>query len=182
MDRAMKKERGFTLVELMVVVSITVLLLAWGLPAYSTWKQKHDIENQMVQLYSDLQFARMTAYCTKEISGVLWSNNFQTYQIMSDTQGNGTIDTGAFMVNGTSAVTLNKHPVTQNTSPPAAGQISVSFDGRGFLYTTNAPDVAGQITYYVASSYGAGMNCVQVSTTQIILGKWNGQLQLCAQK
>ena len=58
----MKKERGFTLVELMVVVSITVLLLAWGIPSYSTWKKKHDIENQMVQLYSDLQFGRMTAY------------------------------------------------------------------------------------------------------------------------
>ena len=68
----MKKESGFTLVELMVVVSITVLLLAWGIPSYSTWKTKHDIENQMVQLYSDLQFGRMTAYGRKVVSGVCW--------------------------------------------------------------------------------------------------------------
>ena len=68
----MKKESGFTLVELMVVVSITVLLLAWGIPSYSTWNTKHDIENQMVQLYSDLQFGRMTAYGSKVVGGVLW--------------------------------------------------------------------------------------------------------------
>ena len=68
----MKKESGFTLVELMVVVSITVLVLAWGIPSYSTWKKKHDIENQMVQLYSDLQFGRMTAYGSKVVSGVCW--------------------------------------------------------------------------------------------------------------
>ena len=68
----MKKESGFTLVELMVVVSITVLLLTWGIPSYSTWKKKHDIENQMVQLYSDLQFGRMTAYGSKVVSGVCW--------------------------------------------------------------------------------------------------------------
>ena len=68
----MKKESGFTLVELMVVVSITVLVLAWGIPSYSTWRTKHDIENQMVQLYSDLQFGRMTAYGRKVVSGVFW--------------------------------------------------------------------------------------------------------------
>ncbi len=78
----MKEESGFTLVEVMVVVSITVLLLAWGVPSYSTWNKKHNIENQMVQLYSDLQFARMTAYGSKVVSGVYWGTGVQHHLIL----------------------------------------------------------------------------------------------------
>jgi len=176
----MKKESGFTLVELMVVISITVLLLAWGIPSYSTWNKKHNIENQMIQLYSDLQFGRMNAYGNKVVSGILWSNNFSTYQILYISQSdgfNGTIDTGGSTVQGTTTVNL-RYPVTSvalnTTTQQATNQQSVSFNGRGFLYTTYAPDTANQITYYVTPSYGALMDCVQVSTTQIILGNWNG--------
>ncbi len=102
----MKQERGFTLVELMVVVSITVLMLAWAIPSYSTWKKKHDIENQMVQLYSDLQFGRMTAYGSKVLTGILWGGgaSFSSYQIMTDTGNNQTIDGGATQLGATVSV------------------------------------------------------------------------------
>lgn len=164
----MKKQGGFTLVELMVVISITVLLLAWGIPSYSTWKKKHDIENQMIQLYSDLQFARMTAYGNKVVTGVWWGGGatFASYQIKYDANGNNEIDDNAdLQLPGTVIVNLNpQHPLT----PSASAQKSVSFDGRGLL------DPANPITFSVASSYGAAMDCVQVSTTQITLGKMNG--------
>jgi len=171
----MKKQAGFTLVELMVVVSMVMLLMAWGIPAYSTWNTKHGIENQMVQLYSDLQFGRMTAYGTKAVSGVLWANNFKTYQIMSDTQNNGTIDANATPVPGT-GIAAPKYAVTfacANGQPCLNNQPSVSFDGRGFLYA-NAPDITNPITFYVTPSYGTGIDCVAVSSTRVTLGKWNG--------
>ena len=170
----MRQQRGFTLVELMVVVSIGVLLMAWGIPSYSTWKTKHDIENQMVQLYSDLQFGRMTAYGNKVVSGILWSNNFQTYQIMSDTQNSGTIDNGATQVPGTGTVNIKYVPVftCSHNQPCSNTQQSVSFDGRGFLYTA-APDITNPITLSVAPSYGAAINCVYITSTRIALGKMN---------
>lgn len=156
----MKKERGFTLVELMVVVSITVLLLTWGIPSFSTWKKKHDIENQMVQLYSDLQFGRMTAYGNKVISGVCWTagNTFTNYQIKSDTNNDGTFATRI------GAAVTAKYAIT----PSSTAQSSVSFDGRGFLNPNNS------ISFSVAASSGAAMDCVAVSSTRIILGKWDG--------
>jgi prepilin-type N-terminal cleavage/methylation domain-containing protein len=164
----MKKEGGFTLIELMVVVSITVLLLAWGIPSYSNWKKKHDIENQMVQLYSNLQFGRMTAYGGKLVSGVWWGTGASItsnsgYQIRSDANNNGVIDdTGVDTQIG--ATVYPKYAITATGSP---GQNSVSFDGRGFL------DPADPITFSVSSASGAAIDCVVVSSTRITLGKMN---------
>jgi prepilin-type N-terminal cleavage/methylation domain-containing protein len=163
MDRKMKKEGGFTLVELMVVVSIAVLLLAWGLPSYSSWKKKHDVENQMVQLYSDIQFGRMTAYSGKVVSGVWWGGNtpFASYQIRSDANNNGTIDdTGVDTQIG--ATVSPKYAITSS-----AAQNSVSFDGRGFW----SPSGPNPITFSVAPSFGAAVDCVTVSSTRVTLGK-----------
>ena len=125
----MKKESGFTLVELMVVVSITVLLLAWGIPSFSTWNNKHGIESQMVQLYNDLQFGRMTGYGSKVVSGVWWGGggSITSYQIRSDANNNGVIDdTGTDTQIGPTVIL--KYAIT-----PSVNQNSVSFDGRGFL-------------------------------------------------
>ena len=153
----MKREGGFTLVELMVVVSITVLLLAWGIPSYSTWKKKHDIENQMVQLYSDLQFGRMTAYGSKVYRGYggEGTQHFNSYQIRSDADNDsdyrrnrhrppdrGNCDPQPVQ----SAITVNP-PGTQN---------SVSFDGRGFL----SPAAITSITFSATPSSGAAIDCV----------------------
>ncbi len=159
----MKKQGGFTLVELMVVVSICMLLLAWGVPSYSSWKKKHDIENQMVQLYSNLQFGRMTAYSGKLASGVWWGGgaSITSYQVRSDANNNGVIDdTGVDTQIG--AAVSPKYAIT-----PSVNQNSVSFDGRGFL------DPANPITFSVSSTSGAAIDCVAVSSTRITLGKMN---------
>ncbi len=179
----MKKESGFTLVELMVVVSITVLVLAWGVPSYSTWRTKHDIENQMVQLYSDLQFGRMTAYGRKVVSGVYWGTGTNIpastpaiptpYFIRYDNSSplnNSIEDTGTDVQIG---ATATKYPIAVVVNP-AQTLNSVSFDGRGFL--SPAPNQAtppGSITFSVSSTSGAAMDCVAVTSTRITLGKMN---------
>lgn len=157
----MKKESGFTLVELMVVVSITILLLAWGIPSFSTWNNKHGIESQMIQLYNDLQFGRMTGYGSKVVSGVWWGGggSITSYQIRSDANNNGVIDdTGTDTQIGPTVIL--KYAIT-----PSVIQNSVSFDGRGFLNPANP------ITFSVSATQGAAIDCVAVSSTKITLGK-----------
>ena len=153
----MKGQPGFTLVELMVVISIAALLLTWGMPAFSTWKQKHDVESEMVQLYSDLQYARMNAFSNKVATGIWW-----------DAQGAYHIAPGTISAQG--AVNLNGTQIGATVTPKYAvqGQATVSFDPRGFLDPNNAA------TFLISPSHGAATDCVSVSLTMISLGKNNG--------
>ena len=173
----MKKESGFSLVELMVVVSITMLLLAWGVPSFNTWNKKHNIENQMVQLYSDLQFGRMTAYGRKVVSGIFWGTgasipastqtNLTPYLIRYDNSNpsSNSIETAGTSVKiGAAQI---KYPITVTVNP---AQNSLIFDGRGFLSLPPAV-TTNNVTFYVAPSFGAAIDCVAVTSTRIILGK-----------
>ncbi len=184
----MKKESGFTLVELMVVVSITALLLAWGIPSFTTWNNKHGIESQMIQLYNDLQSGRMTGYSNKVVSGVWWGSGASIavgagYQIRYDNSGdppNYSIDTlpGPIVSIATTPI---KYGINV-TAIPAQALNSVGFDGRGFLNTTNLAANTTSITFSVPDAVGAAMDCVAVSSTKITLGKMNTATAICQPK
>lgn len=173
----MKKESGFTLVELMVVVSITALLLAWGIPSFKTWNNKHGIESQMIQLYNDLQSGRMTGYSNKVVSGVWWGSGASIpagarYAIRYDNSGdppNYSIDNPGPTVTIGNPVTI-KYAINVSASPSQTLN-SVGFDGRGFLNTTNLAVNTTSITFSVPDAVGAAMDCVAVSSTRITLGK-----------
>lgn len=157
----MKNNKGFTLVECMVVLAIFFLLLSWGVPAYSVWKKKHDVEADIGGLFSDLQFARMTAYSRKTITGVWWgtaATGFKSYRVRVDTNNNRSIndDGGAASQLGTKA--------TKFTIIPSAVQDSVGFDGRGFSLSS--------LTFRIDTNTGAAIDCVVVSDTRIIVGRW----------
>lgn len=161
----MKKQSGFTLIELMVVISLMALLLTWAIPAFSSWKQKHDVEGEMAQLYGDLQFARSEAYTNNEVAGISWSGtSFSQYQIMT----NATADCTSIGSGGSSLVatvsTIN-HPITSSQNLQ-----SLSFNNRGIV---SSPSTL-PLTFYITPSYGSPTNCISVSLTRISLGTWNG--------
>jgi prepilin-type N-terminal cleavage/methylation domain-containing protein len=161
MDRKMRKQSGFTLIELMVVVSIAALLLSFGIPAYSTWKSKHDVENEITQLYGDLQFARSTAYANKELAGISLSASTQ-YQILT----NAAASTNVTAVGSNVIATVGK----LNQAITSSQGTSVSFNGRGFVSSPSG----GTVTFFITPSHGSITNCVSVSLTRMSLGTWQG--------
>lgn len=162
----MKNAGGFSLLELMIVIAAFMLMAFVGMPAYSTWKKKHDVEAQTLKLHSDLQLARMKAYAEKTVWGVWWGDtaSFTSYKIKRDSNGDGDVndvgtDEAYLDTNGTFTV------ISKNGSID-----SIGFDARGFCKNPT--------TLYIFSDTGAPVDCVAVSKTRVKVGKcvWNGSV------
>ena len=54
-------QRGFTLVELMLIVAVLAILLTAGLPTFSDLVERHRLRGAAEDLYAGLLFARMEA-------------------------------------------------------------------------------------------------------------------------
>jgi len=57
----MKKFNGFTLIELMICLSIVGILLGYGAPSLHLFKQKMNMETERNRLFTSLHYARSFA-------------------------------------------------------------------------------------------------------------------------
>jgi prepilin-type N-terminal cleavage/methylation domain-containing protein len=56
--QAPANSHGFTLLELMITVTVSAILLSLALPGFTTFMDRYRLEGAVQELYSDLQFAR----------------------------------------------------------------------------------------------------------------------------
>ena len=115
------EQRGFTFVELVVVLVIMITIIAIAAIDFQSWSRKNSRESMIRQLYSDLQGARNDALLTKRINTVTLSPSqyvITNYSSASDPNG---------------AVTQVKQlaaPITWS------GGSTISFDSTGFANTS----------------------------------------------
>ena len=57
----MKKNSGFTLMEVMVTIGIIAIVSAIAIPNYISWLPKHRMSGATRDIYSAMQYARMRA-------------------------------------------------------------------------------------------------------------------------
>lgn len=129
----MLNKRGFTLIELMVAVSIAGLLLAVTVPGFLRFRSTM-LRNQVRWgLVADLRYARQLAVTKHRAVVVAFGNgstttDVTTYTLHTDTNGNRVKDTGEQVLNRT----LPKGSfLTTVTMTPTD---SVIFDSSGSLW------------------------------------------------
>lgn len=133
--KSIKPPSGFTLVELMVVISIIALILVMGVPSFQTFLQNRQIRNTAESIASGMQKARAEA---------VKSNSNHEFQI------NVAAGTWAIYQLAGGSPPLTRTPVEQfdfgqrwpnavinNTDVNPAGTNTVTFDGVGRLQTDN---------------------------------------------
>jgi prepilin-type N-terminal cleavage/methylation domain-containing protein len=77
--RIIKKNSGFTLIELMVVIVVIGIFVAIGLPNFMSWLPKYRLKSAVRDLYSNMQLAKMTAVKSKQNCTVTYSTDPDQY-------------------------------------------------------------------------------------------------------
>ncbi len=109
-------KKGFTLVELMIVITVMALLFAIGAPTFQTYRTQSRLKGATRQVASDLMAARMQAIKENNRFKVSLINNHQ-YTILDDNNNNGAADSGE--ATQTSDIQIEYYDVTMisNNSP-----------------------------------------------------------------
>jgi prepilin-type N-terminal cleavage/methylation domain-containing protein len=89
----MKTDKGFSLIELMVVIALIAIMAGIAVPNFQTYMKNRRLSGAASQLFVDLMNARMQAVSQNMKIIVSLENNHQ-YKIIRDLNGNGTIDAG----------------------------------------------------------------------------------------
>ena len=153
MDRKIKSNKGFTLIEVLIVVAILAIVLAIAIPSILGWIRKYNIESDTKKIYAFLQDARAKAFAEKIKLKVNLSGNQLCIQCdTSDTTCTSTYGTGNIECVGL------KYNFSSSSS-----DIKVSKRGT----------FSGGSIYY-PSSNSAQYDCVVISDIRIKLEKCNG--------
>ena len=95
----MPKERGFSLVELAIVMVVAGIMMSFGLPAFSRYRDDLRLKQVRRQLTDDIGMARQLAVTRRcpvylKFGTPPTTTDIRTYEIHIDTNANGVVNTG----------------------------------------------------------------------------------------
>lgn len=147
--RIISREKGFTLVELAVIVGIIGILVFIAVPNMIGWRADRKLEGTARVFYSNLQKAKFTAIREAETVSVLVSVPSGDYTMFIDPNQNYTLDAGEETI--VSEITVPD--VTVSNISLAGNQ--TQFDTRGMVAVTGAVEYTNSkgrtITIYLNS-------------------------------
>lgn len=91
-------KKGFTLLEILVVISILGCISAVAVPNIINWRSKHQLRGAINALFGDLQLARLSAIRRGQSITVAFNAQSNSYEMFTDLNGNWARDTGEFLL------------------------------------------------------------------------------------
>jgi prepilin-type N-terminal cleavage/methylation domain-containing protein len=124
-QRARQAVRGFTLTELMIVITIMGVLMAVSVPALSRYYSNWRLSGAASQMAMSLRAARSTAV-NKDMNAVFYfDKDAGQYHILEDTNGDGDADAGE------RETTVQDLPTGVSIDDFTVPQESVTFNSHG---------------------------------------------------
>jgi prepilin-type N-terminal cleavage/methylation domain-containing protein len=160
---AIRSTSGFSLMELLITITIMALVIAISTLSFNTWQAKSKFEAQIRELFSDISEARTNAFTQK----IGYRIEFQpsNYVMKSYSTENEPKNAGRTIKDK-----KLKYGLTLKTGSDLAVDITdhtVDFDSRGFA-SKNFTVIVNPLTV------DSALNCLVVFVTRTNMGKING--------
>jgi prepilin-type N-terminal cleavage/methylation domain-containing protein len=157
--------RGFSLVEVLVVVAVIATLLCIATLDFNSWMKKYQTERQTREMYSDIMQLRLSAIQTKQRCAMFLGPRQYIFKTYSSEAEN--VLAGGTPRTPNSSKSLNYEIRQKATSGFNVFDIAsdhIEFDSRGF---TNNP----MTIVVLPVRYNGGDNCILVSTGRTNIGR-----------
>jgi len=176
----MRANRGFTLLEAVVVMAMVAVLMAIAVPSYRYVTNSNRIAGEINGLLGDMQFARAEAIkegqtvtvCVSSngtsCAGDTVSNWAQGWIVFQDANGNHSVGAGENIFRVQTAFTSTDTLVAN----PATGYITFNREGFASGGTTNAGLL---ITLHAATASNASTRCLNVTFAGLLTVQTYGQ-------
>ena len=128
-----RNRKGFTMTEVVVVLSVLGIMTAISVPSYISWLPRHKLQTSVRQIYDDLNLAKMQAVRRNTDLCITFNTAAETYTVFLDLNSNAIQDDGAGTILKNNVALENGVVITTTTftlTPNTSG-----FNNRGMLPT-----------------------------------------------
>lgn len=151
----MHNQKGFALVELVVVLVIIGIVVSIASLNFNSMQKKYNIEKVASELFNDISDLRMKAMTRREEHSItLNANEYVLSRGVTE-----------FARRSVPYVLSNQSMV------PFSGTTVIIFDERGF---TGGGALFGQTIVIGPANVDASINCIVISNARVNMGKMNG--------
>ncbi len=156
--RHIKKEAGFTVIELMVTVAVAVVLLTMAVPAFHTFVQNNRITAQTNDLVTAINLSRDEALkrratvtvCSSADGSSCAGNWHDGWIVFTDANANSTVDAGTDQVLRVWGALDGG--ATINGAPASLRYSQIGLVNTGALFQLRIPDCTGNLARDISVS------------------------------
>lgn len=155
------KPKGFTLVELLIVIAIMAIIISVATLNFRSMKGKADTERQARELQSDITAIRLHAMQNRQRSALMLGPKQYIYKTYTSDYES---DTAGKQVNSGSYRSDLKRKTGSNLVDLNIASDRIEFDSRGFTNNTTTLVVT-------PVAYSGGLDCVVIQTARTSIGR-----------